>query len=109
MFKKLAPDTPISDEDLYSVLSPNTSGQTIAFMRICHSSYLPGALRSGEVLVLRNERITEKKPFTLELLSVLKGSGLPNFRAPSCQSQYIFVLFLLKFISYIRKLQTGFR
>lgn len=53
MFKKLAPDTPISDENLYSVLSPNTSGQTIAFIRICYSSYLPGALRSGEVLILR--------------------------------------------------------
>lgn len=86
MFKKLAPDTPISDENLYSVLSPNTSGQTIAFIRICHSSYLPGALRSGEVLVLRSERITEEKLFTLALLSVLKGTRLPNFRALSCQS-----------------------
>jgi len=109
MFKKLAPDTPISDENLYSVLSPNTSGQTIAFTRICHSSYLPGAFRSGEVLDLRSERISEKKLFTLELLSVLQRTGLPNFRSLSCQSQHVFLLFLLKFISYIRKTQTGFR
>lgn len=86
MFKKLAPDTRISDENLYSVLSPNASGQTIAFIRICRSSYLPGALRSGEVFVLRSERITENKSFTWELLSILKGTGLPNFRALSCQS-----------------------
>lgn len=83
MFQKLAPDTPISDENLYRVLSPNTSSQTMGFIRICHSSYLPGALRFGEVLALRSERITEKKLFTLALLSVLKGTGLSNFRAMS--------------------------
>lgn len=86
MFQKLAPDTPISDENLYRVLSPNTSGQTMGFIRICHSSYLPGALRFGEVLALRSERITEKQLFTLALLSVLKGTGLSNFRAMSCQT-----------------------
>lgn len=86
MLKKLAPDTPISDENLYSVLSPNTSGQTVAFIRICHSAYLPGALTSGEMLLLRGERITEKKLFAWELLSALEGTGLPHFRAPSCQS-----------------------
>lgn len=87
MFKKLAPDTPISDENLYSVLSPNTSSQTRSLIRICRSSYLPGALRSGEVLVLRSERITEKEPFTLELLSALKGTGILICRTLNCQSE----------------------
>lgn len=85
MYKKLAPDTPISDENLYHVLSPKTSSQTITFIRICHLTYPPGAFRSGEGL-LRSDRITEMKPFTLELLSVLKGTGLLHFRALSCQS-----------------------
>lgn len=72
MFQKLAPDSPISDENLYSVLSLDASSQTRPFIRVCHSSYLPGALGTGEAVALRSKRTTEREPFTLELLSVLK-------------------------------------
>lgn len=101
MFQKLAPDSPISDENLYSVLSPDASSQTRPFIRVCHSSYLPGALGSGEAVALRSERTTEREPFTLELLSVLKdiaasGLGVSQFK-------YVFLLFLLKFFSCMRK------
>lgn len=101
MFQKLAPDSPISDENLYGVLSPDASSQTTPFIRVCRPPYLPGALGSGEVVALRSERTTEREPFTLELPSAIKDNAASGLGVS--QSNYVFLLFLLKFFSCMRK------